>query len=133
MSGNVFEAYSQQPFCSMKFFPMVRVGGLKVSKNKRRAQAFLDIRPRTFIESTSPKGSKRHKKLTIKSDVYYSPDSPTKRGLIPSSSAILFSPCFSSRSNENMTSRTLLISWVNVLGSRPKNTSDSFSSSRPTR
>jgi hypothetical protein len=104
MSGDIFEAYCQQLFCkhiSIKFVPMVRIGGSKASKKKKQLQwhttnikltpqllekkrrnalrqkTSLVIHPKTFVEYTSPKLSK---KLTIKSDVYYSPASPNQVG-----------------------------------------------------
>jgi hypothetical protein len=104
MSGDVFEAWCHQVFCeriSIKFVPMVREGGSEVSKKKNQPQwhttnmkltskllenqrryalrkgTVLDVRPGTFVEYTSPK---LHKKLQIKSDVYYSPEYPNEAG-----------------------------------------------------
>jgi hypothetical protein len=104
ISGNVFKAYGQRIFShqiSIRYFPMVRIGGSKVSKNKHQPQwhsTNAKLSPKLLgdkrqaalrkkrvfklpfwvsVQHTSPK---LHKKLTIRSDVYYSPASPNQFG-----------------------------------------------------
>jgi hypothetical protein len=104
ISGIVFKAYGHRTFTHniyIRYFPMVRIGGSKVSKNKNQPQWHstdaklspqllgdkpqaalrkrrdLQLRPWESIQYTS---RKLHKRLTIRSDVYYLPAFPNQFG-----------------------------------------------------
>jgi hypothetical protein len=104
ISDVLFKAYGHGTFTHsiwVRYFPMVRIGGSKVSKNKNqpqwhstnaklspqllgdkpqaalRKQRDLQLRPWQSIQYTS---AKLHKRLTIRSRVYYLPAFPNQFG-----------------------------------------------------
>lgn len=154
ISDVLFKAYGHGTFTHsiwVRYFPMVRIGGSKVSKNKNqpqwhntnaklspqllgdkpqaalRKQRDLQLRPWESIQYTS---AKLHKRLTIRSRVYYLPAFPNQFGFDSSSFTIIFFTSSNSRSKQHMTSRTSSNSWTIVLGSPRERTGGLFSSGR---